>query len=182
MTLLAVAGCFMVLLGLLAIVGVVGPIARRVRRFRGRAIGKIVAIETSGPGSAVTSYRRAADIPVGPGMARSYRLVVEFLAASTPYKAYSLWKMRPVGKRITMSRIGARKDQETTIGGVPFDAGQTVDVIYDPADPAMAVADDGGAYAQFALQVFIGFLLAIVGSLMLFAAGRLAWLGPGWRP
>jgi Protein of unknown function (DUF3592) len=84
-------------------------------------------------------------------------------------------------ERITLSRIGTR-NQETTIGRVPFDAGQTVNVIYDPADPAMAVADDGGAYAQFALQVFIGFLLAIVGLLMLFAAGRLAWLGPGWRP
>jgi hypothetical protein len=55
-------------------------------------------------------------------------------------------------------------------------------VIYDPGDPSIAIADDRGAYAQFALQVFIGFLLAIIGLLMLFAAGRLAWLGPGWRP
>jgi hypothetical protein len=182
MTLLAVAGCFMVLLGLLAIIGVVGPIARRVRRFRGRAIGKVIAIETGDPGSAMTSYPRAADIPAGPDMSRSYRLVVEFVAASTPYKAYSLWRTRVISKRSTLSRVGARKDEETTIGGVPFDAGQSVDVIYDPADPAMAVADDGGAYAQFALQVFIGLLLAIVGLLMLFAAGKLAWLGPGWRP
>ncbi len=182
MTLLAVAGCFMVLLGLLAIIGVVTPIARRVRRFRGRAVGKIVAIETGGSGSAVRSYSRAAEIPVGPDMARSYRLLVEFLVGSTQYKAYSLWKMRTVSRRITLSRVGARKDEETTIGDVPFDAGQTVDVIYDPADPSIAIADDGGAYTQFALQVFIGFLLAIIGLLMLFAAGRLAWLGPGWRP
>lgn len=115
-------------------------------------------------------------------MALSYRLVVEFLVASTPYKAYSLWKMRTVSKRITLSRVGARKSEETAIRGVPFDTGQAVDVIYDPADPAIAIADDGGAYAQFAVQVFIGFVLAIFGLLILFAAGKLAWLGPGWHP
>jgi len=182
MTLLAIVGGFLVLFGLLAITGVIAPLARRVWRFRGRATGKIVAIETSGSGSTVTSYKHAAEIPVGPDMALSYRLVVEFLVASTPRRAYSLWKMRTISKRIGFSRVQARGTEETTIGGLPFDTGQTVTVIYNPADPAEAIADDTGAYALFALQVFIGFIVTVIGLLLLFATGNLAWLGPDWHP
>jgi hypothetical protein len=57
-----------------------------------------------------------------------------------------------------------------------------VTVIYNPADPAEAIADDTGAYALFALQVFIGFIVTVIGLLLLFATGNLAWLGPDWHP
>ena len=61
-----VAGCLFLAFGLLAMQGVVGTLWRS-RRFRGRAEGRLVALETLDG----RRYSKASDVPTGPNAPRS---------------------------------------------------------------------------------------------------------------
>ena len=77
-----IAGCLFLAFGVLAVQGVVGTLWRS-RRFRGRADGKLVALEALDG----RKYAKAADVPTGPNASLSFRHVVDFSIGGTTYQA-----------------------------------------------------------------------------------------------
>ena len=88
-----VAGCLFLAFGLLAMQGVVGTLWRS-RRFRGRADGKLVALEAVDG----RRYSKASDVRTGPNAPLSFRQVVDFSADGKTYQARGPFLMREVTK------------------------------------------------------------------------------------
>ncbi len=130
-----IAGCLFLAFGVLAVQGVVGTLWRS-RRFRGRADGKLVALEALDG----RKYAKAADVPTGPNAPLSFRQVVDFSIGGTTYQARGPFLMREVTK--TFSHAGGQ-------GTVT--------------------------------QTFIGLMCVVVGLLIFFFNGNLAWIGPDWH-
>jgi hypothetical protein len=65
---------------------------------------------------------------------------------------------------------------------LPCSIGQKVSLRYDLAAPANAIViDRTRELTVFALQIFCGLMSMILGLLVLYANGNLAWLGPDWH-
>ena len=173
-----VAGCLFLGFGLLAMQGVVGTLWRS-RRFRGRADGKLVALETVDG----KTYRSAAEVPTGPTAPFSFRQVVEFSVGGATYQARGLFLMREVTKEASYS--GGQGTVTTSVAPLDFEPGATVPVAYNPADPrdAMLRGSSDATYwlELFSIQTFIGFMCVVVGLLIFFFNGNLGWLGPDWH-
>ena len=161
--------------GLLAVQGVLGALWRN-RRFRSRATGTLIALETPDG----QSFRQAADVPVGPTAPLSFRPVVEFSLGGRTYTARGPYQMREVAKET--SHAAGQGTVTTTVGPLAFGPGQTLWVAYNPADPADAVVAVTGYWLQlFSIQTFIGLMCIVFALLIFLFNGNLAWLGPDWR-
>lgn len=173
-----VAGCLFLGFGLLAVQGVVGTLWRS-RRFRGHADGKLVALETLDG----RKYAKAADVPTGPDAPLSFRQVVDFSVGGTTYQARGAFLMREVTK--VFSHAGGQGTVTTSVAPLEFEPGSTVPVAYNPSDPRDASLRGGGNATYwlelFSIQTFIGLICIVVGLLIFFFNGNLAWLGPDWH-
>jgi len=173
-----IAGCLFLAFGVLAVQGVVGTLWRS-RRFRGRADGKLVALEAPDG----RKYAKAADVPTGPNASLSFRHVVDFSIGGTTYQARGPFLMREVTK--TFSHAGGQGTVTTSVAPLEFEPGSTVDVAYNPADPRDAMLRSGTNAAYwlelFSIQTFIGLMCVVVGLLIFFFNGNLAWIGPDWH-
>jgi hypothetical protein len=170
-----VAGCAFLGFGLLALQGVAGALWRS-RRFRGRADGTLVALETPDG----RSYHSAADVPTGPTAPLSFRQVVEFSLGGTTYQARGPLLMRDLTKEISYG--GGHGTVTTRVGALEFEPGATVPVAYNRADPGDATLRGLGYRLEvFSIQTFIGFMSVVVGLFIFFFNGNLAWLGPDWQ-
>jgi hypothetical protein len=174
-----VAGCLFLGFGLLAMQGVAAALWRS-RRFRGRADGTLVALETPDG----RCYRGAADVPTGPTAPLSFRHVVEFSLGGATYQARGPFLMREVTKEISYG--GGQGTVTTTVAPLDFGSCATVPVAYNPADPRDATlrgSGDAGYHLElFSIQTFIGFMCVVVGLLIFFFNGNLGWLGSDWHP
>jgi len=173
-----IAGCLFLAFGVLAVQGVVGTLWRS-RRFRGRADGKLVALEAPDG----RKYAKAADVPTGPNAPLSFRQVVDFSICGTTYQARGPFLMREVTK--TFSDAGGQGTVTTSVAPLEFEPGSTVAVAYNPADPRDAMLRSGTNAAYwlelFSIQTFIGLMCVLVGLLIFFFNGNLAWIGPDWH-
>ena len=170
-----VAGCLFLLFGILAVQGVVAALWRK-RRFRGRASGRLVALETLDG----QSFRDAADVPVGPTAPLSFRPVVEFSLDGTTHTVRGPFVMREVTKEYAYS--GGQGTVTTTVEPLAFVPGQSVSIAYNPADPGDAIVGGiGDEWQLFSVQTFIGLMCIVVALLIFLFNGNLAWLGPDWR-
>lgn len=174
-----VAGCLFLGFGVLAVQGVVGTLWRS-RRFRGRAEGRLVALETLDG----RRYSKAADLPTGPDAPLSFRQVVDFSIGGTPYQARGPFLMREVTK--VFSNAGGQGTVTTSVAPLEFEPGSTVPVAYNPADPRDATLRGTGQtiylVEAFSIQTFIGIICIAVGLGIFFFNRNLAWLGPDWHP
>jgi hypothetical protein len=173
------AGCAFVAFGLLAMQGVAGMLWR-ARRFRGRADGTLIALETPDG----RSFRSPVDVPGGPAAPLSFRQVAEFAVSGTTYQARGPFLMREVTKEIAYG--GGHGTASTTVAPLDFQPGATVPVIYNRSDPrdAMLRGPTQASYwlELFSIQTFIGFMCVVVGLIIFFFNGNLAWLGSDWHP
>jgi len=174
-----VAGCLFLAFGLLAMQGVVGTLWRS-RRFRGRADGKLVALETLDG----RRYSKAGDVPTGPNEPLSFRQIVDFSADGKTYQARGPFLMREVTK--VFAHAGGQGTVTTTVAPLAFEPGSTVPVAYDLSDPRDATLRGTGQTIYlievFSIQTFIGIICIAVGLGIFFFNGNLAWLGPDWHP
>ena len=171
-----IVGCIFLFFGVLAVLGVLGALWRS-RRFRGRADGTLIALETPDG----RTFRKPADVPVGPTAPLSFRPIVTFSLAGKSYTVRGPFLMREVTKEISSS--GEKGAVTTTVGPMDFEPGQTVPVAYNPSDPNDATLRRGGLELEpFAIQVFMGFMCIVVALLIFLFNGNLAWLGPDWHP
>lgn len=178
-TVVFLAGCAFVAFGLLAMQGVASALWRG-RRFHGRADGKLIALETPDG----RSFRNPADVSSGPGAPLSFRQVAEFSAGGATYQARGPFLMRNVTKEIVYG--GGQGTVTTTVAPLNFQPGATLPVVYNRADPrdAMLRGPSQASYwfELFSIQTFIGFMCVVVGLIIFFFNGNLAWLGADWRP
>jgi hypothetical protein len=180
-TLPLVAGCIFFGVGALLILSLLQYLFQRTR-WRGRAVGTVVSIETlsaaEGQGTASASADTAETNPA-PG--RYYRPVVAYTVEGHPYQVQGAYSMRPSTTQITS--VGDLATTEIRIDPLPYDAGQTVSIRYDPAAPANAIViDRQRELTVFSLQMFCGLMSMILGLLAFYVNGNLAWLGPNWQP
>jgi hypothetical protein len=170
-----VAAWLFLVFGLLAVQGVLRALWR-TRRFRGRATGTLIALETPDG----QSFRQAADIPVGPTAPLSFRPVAEFSLGGRKYTARGPFQMREVTKEI--SHAAGQGTLTTTVGPLALVPGQTLLVAYDPAEPADALVAATGYWLQLlSIQTFIGLMCIVIALLIFLFNGNLAWLGPDWH-
>ena len=170
-----VAGCLFLVFGILAVQGVVAALWRR-RRFRGRARGTLVALETPDG----QSFRDAADVPAGPTAPLSFRPVVEFSLGGTTHTVRGPFVMREVTRDI--SYAAGLGTMTTTVGPLAFVPGQSVSIAYNPAAPGDAIVGGvGDDFQLFSVQTFIGLMCIVVALLIFLFNGNLGWLGPDWR-
>jgi hypothetical protein len=174
-----VASCFFLGFGLLAVQGVVGTLWRS-RRFRGRAEGTLVALETVDG----RRYTKAVDVPTGPTAPLSFRQVVRFSLAGTAYEARGPFMMREFTRET--SYADGHGTVTTSVAPLEFEPGATVTVAYNPGDPRDATLRGTGQTVYlveaFSIQTFIGIICIAVGLGIFFFNGNLAWLGADWHP
>lgn len=131
------------------------------RRFHCRADGKLIALETPDG----RSSRNPADVPSGPGAPLSFRQVAEFSAGGATYQARGPFLMREVTKEIAYG--GGQSTVTTTV---------------DPRDAMLRGPSQASYWLEsFSIQSFIGFMCVVVGLIIFFFNGNLAWIGADWR-
>jgi hypothetical protein len=123
----------------------------------------------------------SADAPeVNPATHRYYRSIVAYTVDAHEYQIQGAYSMRPSTTQIT--EVGGVVTTEMRIDPLPYSTGQKVSLRYDPAAPANAIViDRTRELTVFALQIFCGLMSMILGLLVLYANGNLAWLGPEWH-
>jgi uncharacterized protein DUF3592 len=176
-----VAGCIFFGVGALLILSLIQYLFQRTR-WRGRAVGTIVSIETLSAAQGKGTVSASADAAeTNPAINRHYRPVVAYTVEGHVYQvqgAYSMWP-----STTPISSVGATATTPIRIDPLPDDTGQTVSIRYDPAAPANAiVVDRQRELTVFALQMFCGLMSMILGLLAFYVNGNLAWLGPDWQP
>ena len=175
-----VAGCIFFGAGALLILSLIQYLFQRTR-WRGRAIGTIVSIETLSAEGQGTVSASADAAETNPALKRYYRPVVAYTVEGHPYQVQGAYSMRPSTTQITS--VGDTATTQIRIDPLPYDTGQTVSIRYDPAAPANAiVVDRQRELTVFALQIFCGLMSMILGLLAFYVNGNLAWLGPDWQP
>jgi hypothetical protein len=175
-----VAGCIFFGLGALLILSLLQYLWQRTR-WRGRATGTVVAIDTVAVAEDPRTIAKAADAPAAElASPRHYRPVVAYTVDGQPYQVRGPYSMRPSETRTTF--VGDAATTETRTGPLRYDTGQTVSVGYDPKDPANAIViDRRRELTVFALQIFCGLMSMVLGLLAFYMNGNLAWLGPDWH-
>jgi hypothetical protein len=176
-----VAGCIFFSVGALLILSLIQYLFQRTR-WRGRAVGTIVSIETLSAAEGQRTVGASADVAeINPAPKRYYRPVVAYTVEGHPYQVQGAHSMRPSTTQITS--VGDTATTQIRIDPLPYHTGQTVSIRYDPAAPANAiVADRQRDLTVFALQIFCGLMSMILGLLAFYVNGNLAWLGPDWQP
>ena len=175
-----VAGCIFFGIGALLILSLLQYLFQRTR-WRGRATGTIVSIEALAGAGSPEIVGASADAPeVNPATHRYYRSIVAYTVDGYEYQVQRAYSMRPSTTQIT--EVGGVVTTEMRIDPLPYGTGQKVSLRYDPAAPANAIVIDRTRdLTVFALQIFCGLMSMILGLLVLYANGNLAWLGPDWH-
>jgi hypothetical protein len=175
-----VAGCIFFGLGILLILSLLQYFFQRTR-WRGRATGTIIAVDAVSAAEGPHTVAASADAPqANPAPQRYYRPVVAYSVEGHPYQVQGPYSMRSSTTRT--SYIGGVATTEIQVGPLPYVTGETVHVRYDPAAPANAiVVDRTRELTVFALQIFCGTMSMILGLLVFYMNGNLAWLGPDWH-
>ena len=175
-----VAGCIFFGLGALLILSLLQYLWQRTR-WRGRATGTIVAIETASAAEGPRTIAKAADASAAElASPRHYRPVVAYTVDDQQYQVRGPYSMRTSETRTTF--VGDTATSETRTGPLRYDTGQPVSVGYDPKNPANAIVIDRRRdLTVFALQIFCGLMSMVVGLLAFYMNGNLAWLGPDWH-
>jgi hypothetical protein len=175
-----VAGCIFFGLGVLLILSLLQYLWQRTR-WNGRATGNIVAIDMNSAAEGRQTIAKAADAPV-PDQAsqRYYRAVVAYEVDGQHFQVRGPFSMRSSTARTTF--IGDTATSEIQFGPLRYDVGDKVRVGYDRSSPANAIViERTREVTVIALQIFCGLMSMIVGLLVFYANGNLAWLGPDWQ-
>jgi Protein of unknown function (DUF3592) len=175
-----VAGCIFFGIGALLILSLVQYLFQRTR-WRGRATGTIVSIETVSATEDPRTVSASADAAqANPASQPYYRPVVSYTVEGHRYDVQGAYSMRSSTTQTTY--VGGVATTEIRTGPLPYDTGQTVSVRYDPAVPANAIViDRTRELTVIALQIFCGLMSMVLGLLAFHANGNLAWLGPEWH-
>jgi Protein of unknown function (DUF3592) len=173
-----VAGCIFFGMGAMLILSLLQYVFQRTR-WRGRATGTIVSIETLSA-ERHNAVSATSDPPrTNPSVECHYRPVVAYTVGGHPYQVQGAYSMRSSTTAITS--VGGVATTEIRIDPLPYATGQTVSIRYDIAAPANAiVVDRRRELTVFALQIFCGLMSMILGLLVFYMNGNLAWLGPDW--
>jgi hypothetical protein len=173
-----VAGCIFFGIGALLILSLLQYLFQRTR-WRGRTTGTIVSIETLSGAEGTAGV--SADAPeMNRATNQYYRPIVAYTVDGHPYQVRGAYAMRSSTTLIT--HLGGVATTEIRVDPLPYEAGQKVGLRYDRAAPANAIViDRTRELTVFALQIFCGLMSMILGLLVLYANGNLAWLGPDWQ-
>jgi hypothetical protein len=175
-----VAGSIFLVIGALLILSLLQYLWQR-RRLRGRVTGTIVSIETLSAAEGQGTASASADAPeTNPVANRYYRPVVAYTVDGLRYEIRGAYSMRSSTTQIIGG--GGVATAETRIDPLRYGTGQQVSLRYDPAAPANAtIIDRTRELTVFALQIFCGLMSLVLGLLVFYANGNLAWLGPDWK-
>jgi hypothetical protein len=176
-----VAGCIFVGFGGLLILSLLQYLWQRTR-WRGRATGSIIAIETVSAAEAPQSIAKLADAPADDAAAaqRYYRPVVAYSVDGQQYRVQGPYALRSSTTRTTY--VGDTATSEIQIDRLPYDTGQSMSVGYDRTNPANAIViDRRRELTVIALQIFCGGMSMVLGLLAFYWNGNLAWLGQEWH-
>jgi hypothetical protein len=175
-----VAGCIFFGIGALLILSLLQYLVQRTR-WRGRATGTVVSIETRSAAEDPRTVSASGDVPqANPASQRYYRPVVAYAVEGHQYQVQGPYSMQPSTTQTTY--VAGVATTEIRTEPLPYETGETVSLRYDPAVPANAiVVDRTRELTVFALQIFCGLMSMILGLLVLYANGNLAWLGPDWH-
>jgi Protein of unknown function (DUF3592) len=176
-----VAGCIFFGLGALLILSLLQYLWQRMR-WRGRATGSIVAIDTVSAAEGTQAIAKAADAPApDPASPRCYRPVVAYTVDGQQYQVQGPYSRQPSTTRTTF--VGGVASSEIRSGRLQYDTGQTESVGYDRSNPAHAIViDRTRELTVIALPIFCGLMSMVLGLLAFYMNGNLAWLGPEWHP
>ena len=152
-----VAGSIFFGIGALLILSLLQYLFQRTR-WRGRATGTIVSIETRAGAGGPEIVGASADAPeVNPATHRFYRPIVAYTVDGHDYQVQGAYSMRPSTTQIT--EAGGVVTTEMRIDPLPYSTGQKMSLRYDPAAPANAIViDRTRELTVFALQIFCGLM------------------------
>jgi uncharacterized protein DUF3592 len=175
-----VAGCIFFGLGALLILSLLQYLWQRMR-WRGRAMGSIVAIDTVSAAEGMHAIAKAADAPAADHASpRYYCPLVAYTVDGQRYQVRGPYSTQPSTTRTSFG--GDLASSEIRTGPLQYDTGQTVSVGYDRSNPANAIViDRTRELTVIALQIFCGLMSMVLGLLAFYMNGNLAWLGPQWQ-
>lgn len=176
-----VAGCIFSGFGVLLIGSLLQSLLQRTR-WRGRATGSIVAIDTVSGAEAPRAIAKLADDVADDAAAlrRRYRPVVAYAVDGRQYQVKGPYATRSSTTRTTIG--GGTTTSEVRIDPLSYDTGQSMSVGYDRSNPANAVVIDvRRELTVAAAQIFCGAMSMVLGLLAFYWNGNLAWLGPDWH-
>jgi Protein of unknown function (DUF3592) len=176
-----VAGCIFSGFGVLLIGSLLQSLWQRTR-WRGRATGSIVAIDTvSGAEAPRTIARLADDVPDdAAALQRRYRPVVAYAVGGRQYQVNGPYAPRSSTTRTTIG--GGTATSEVRIDRLSYDTGQSMSVGYERTNPSNAIVIDVRRELMVAAaQIFCGVMCMVLGLLAFYWNGNLAWLGPDWH-